>query len=94
MSHKAQMKVQGLKYYSNLSSKQKDRLIGFVRIVINGLTELPKGLASDILKSRDLEFIIIENEKIDLLLKGQKTFFSKEANTYIPLNIKDFHKNN
>lgn len=78
---KQAMKEQKLKYFSSLTAKQKDCSVFNIRKLRHNLTELPDGLAKQILCNI--------NERIDLT--GCKMF--KHGNVYYPLNIKDFLNN-
>jgi len=81
------MKKQKLRYYSSLSSLQKNKVRINLRIIKNDLEKLPYLLAYEILKTNSIENVIFENEKIDKMLKGQKMFlFNKN---FYPLNIKE-----
>lgn len=87
MKTKKAMQQCKLKYFSGLTSKQKDETINFLRILKNGLTNLNKDLALTILKNLDLEIVIKENEYFGKKLNGSKMFLHEK--TWLPLNFKD-----
>ena len=72
------MKQQNLKYFSQLSAKQKDKTILNIRVLKHNLTGLPVGLSKSILSEID------DNILIDKLLKS-KLF--KHENNYYPINF-------
>ena len=74
------MKQQNLKYFSQLSAKQKDKTILNIRVLKHNLTGLPMGLSKSILSEID------DNILIDKLLKS-KLF--KHENNYYPINFKE-----
>lgn len=82
------MKKLGLKYFSSLSALQKNDVVINIRILKNNLSDLPKGLAIEILKNRPFEKTIKELDFINEHLKGQKVSFFSPLNCYFPLNIK------
>ncbi|KAF5044659.1 hypothetical protein DSECCO2_489470 [anaerobic digester metagenome] len=80
MSTNKAMKKVGLRYFSSLTPKQKDKSIWAVTKLAHDLAGLPDGLARTIafeggLKTADLD--------------GQKMFFIDSSDTWFPLEIKD-----
>lgn len=84
---KLAMIKQGLKYFSSLTPQQKDTTIKAIRIVKNGISELPKGLAVEILKNKPFEDTIKELDFINEKIKGQKMFYYSKLECFLPLNI-------
>lgn len=82
---KKAMQKQGLVYFSSLTSSQKNESINYIRIIKNGLLNLPYELAIEILKNRDLDEVLKETEFINNKIQGQKMF--KHNKKYLPLNI-------
>lgn len=85
---KKAMQKQGLVYFSSLTSKQKDESINYIRIIKNGLLNIPYELAIEILKNKDLDEVLKENEFINNKIQGQKMF--KHDKKYLPLNINEY----
>jgi len=90
MKTKILMKKQGLRYFSSLNPLQKDKTILNIRILKNGLQNLPNGLAVEILNNKDFESNIKEIDFINNLIQGQKIF--KHKDNYYPLNIEKILK--
>ena len=84
------MKAQGLKYFSALTTKQKDETCNFLLRYSLGLEKLDPGLANSIIKQIDLDNILKYKSEIDRQLKTAKMF--KLDGKYYPLNIKEFIK--
>ena len=93
MNTKKAMKKCNVRYFSSLSIKQKCNSIQNIRIIKNNLIGLKKGLAEHILKMRDFDVVIKENEFIDSHLKGSKMFFYNKLNCWLPLNNTEIYKN-
>lgn len=81
------MKKMRLRYFSELTSLQKNEVYINISILKNKLSALPKGLAIEILKNRPFDVAINENEKIDNQIKGQKFSYYEPLNCWLPLNI-------
>ena len=90
---KKAMQKQGLKYFSSLTPLQKYKTVNNIRIIKNQLENLPFNLAMEILKNLPFESVIKENDFINNHLKGQKMFFYKKLDCYIPLNINQIINN-
>lgn len=82
MTTAAAMRQQKLKYFSALTSNQKDKSILFVRKYQNNLLEIADGLAKTILREID--------DLKPINLSGCKMF--KHNGVWVPINIKDFKK--
>jgi hypothetical protein len=89
MKVKSAMKEQGLRYFSSLTSLQKDRSIQVIKLTHNNLLELNFGLAIHILKNLDFEIQIKHSEIISECIKSQKMAFYKELKCFVPLNFKE-----
>ena len=83
---KKAMKLQGLKYFSQLTPQQKQDTVINIRIIRNGLENLPKNLAIEILKNKDLDLVIKEIDNISKELHKKKMFVYKPLKCYIPVN--------
>lgn len=81
-----------IRYFSSLTSLQKDDTIKNIRIIKNNLISLPKGLAIEILKNMEFENVIKEIDSINNELKGQKMFYYKKLECWLPLNTKTIYK--
>lgn len=80
MKTKMAMQKTGVRYFSSLTPKQKDKSVWAVTKLAHNLTGLPDGLARTIAFEGGLK-------KADL--DGQKMFFVGSLDTWFPLEIKD-----
>lgn len=74
-----------LKYFSNLSTSQKNKSIKHLLIFKFGFSKLPYDLANEKIKN-------IDKKEIDFIknkLKAQKVFRCKIYKVYFPLNYKE-----
>ena len=85
MTTKKAMQQQGLRYFSSLTPKQKDKVTFFVLKLKNGLTNLPDGLSKTILSNLDYDFETRE--------KLQKSKIFRYNGEFYPLNINEFKPN-
>ena len=80
MRTKTAMNEQGLKYFSALTPKQKDKSVLYVcGYIANDLTE---------------PLLPIYRQMYNPDLTGCKMFYHKNLKVWFPINIKDFIKNN
>lgn len=78
MKTKKAMMAQGLKYFSQLSSKQKDACLFHIKRIKYNLTEMPENMAKDFIASLP---------DLNINLNGCKMF--KHEGIYYPLNIRE-----
>lgn len=74
------MQKTGVRYFSSLTPKQKDKSVWAVTKLAHDLAGLPDGLARTIMVECGLK-------KAEL--DGQKMFFIGSSDTWFPLEIKD-----
>ena len=88
------MKEQGLRYFSSLTSVQKDKTIFNILALKHGLTQLPEGLVKQLLfeindkevdekmkKTKDERFSELESE-LNGIIAGKKDEYSSFSNGY------------
>ncbi len=80
MKTKRAMQKTGVRYFSSLTPKQKDKSVWAMTKLIYELTELPDGLARNIVYSGWVEI-----PRLD----GCKMVFHEKSNTWFPLNIRE-----
>lgn len=80
MKTKMAMQKTGVRYFSSLTPKQKDKSVWAMTKLIYELTELPDGLARNIIYSGGVEI-----PRLD----GCKMVFHEKSNTWFPLNIRE-----
>lgn len=80
------MKKQGLRYFSSLTSSQKDKTIMFIVKSKLGVLGLSDGLEKIIVSNMFDKFIETRNF-VEEKIKNQKCF--KHENNFYPLNIKE-----
>jgi hypothetical protein len=80
---KKAMKATGLKYFSQLTAKQKDTTVQNMLIMKHGLSNLPRPFALQIIGATEIETPDILRDKIE----GCKMF--KVGNIWYPLNFKE-----
>ena len=77
------MKQCNIRYFSQLSAKQKDKSSNYIRLIINGLSGLEIGLAMMLLN---------ECAYVPVSLEGCKMVKSPNNGVYIPINIREVIK--
>lgn len=77
------MKEQGLRYFSSLTSVQKDKTIFNILALKHGLTQLPEGLVKQLLFE-------INDKEVDEKMKKTKLF--KSNGHFYPLNFTEIIK--
>ena len=80
MKTKRAMQKTGVRYFSSLTPKQKDKSVWAVTKMAHDLTGLPDGLALT---------IMIEGGLKKAELYGCKMVFHEKSNTWFPLNIRE-----
>lgn len=80
MKTKRAMQKTGVRYFSSLTPKQKDKSVWAMTKLIYELTELPDGLARSIVYSGGVKI-----PRLD----GCKMVFREKSNTWFPLNIRE-----
>lgn len=73
-----------IKYFSQLTPKQKDNANRFFLRAKYNVLDLPESLAKSILSNIEIDKIF----KIYDLLRGQKLVYVEKLKCYIPINIK------
>lgn len=74
------MKEQGLRYFSSLTSVQKDKTIFNILTLKHGLTQLPEGLVKNLL---------FEINDTAVYQKMKKTKLFKSDGHFYPLNLSE-----
>lgn len=90
MNSSQAMKEQGLKYFSSLTSVQKDKTCYFILKSRLKITELPEELSKSIINNMGIDDLIKIQTETKEHLKNQKCF--KHNGVYYPLNIKEILK--
>lgn len=80
MKTKMAMQKTGVRYFSSLTPKQKDKSVWAMTKLIYELTELPDGLAREIFCAAGFEI-----PRLD----GCKMVLHEKSNTWFPLNIRE-----
>lgn len=84
------MKQNNIKYFSQLTPKQKDKAQRFYLRAKLNLLGLESGLQKAILSAMDFEKIISIYDQ----LQGQKMCYYKDKDLFFPLNIKELLQTN
>lgn len=84
------MKQNNIKYFSQLTPKQKDKAQRFYLRAKLNLLGLDSGLQNAILSAMDLEKIVSIYDQ----LQGQKMCYYKDKDLFFPLRIKELLQTN
>lgn len=82
---KRAMKVKGIRYFSQLTPKQKDEASRLFLCIKLNIIDLPKALQDSIINSIEFEKII----RLQTMICKSKMFFCEPVKKYVPLNLSE-----